>query len=228
MLRIGAYGGTFDPIHFGHIASARAVVKRFELDKLLIIPAYRPPHKRLNAISGASHRYEMATLALQGEPHMTVSRLEIDAPERPYTVETMARLRATYGLPAKLFFVMGADSFQDIRQWRDYERLLTGYNIIVVTRPGHEVASEHLPPAYRARVIDWRDQRPASPLPDNELDNELDNGNECFIYVIDDVDLDISSTDIRRRLREGESLEGLTPPVVIDYIRTHNLYRQEV
>lgn len=220
MDRIGAYGGTFDPIHYGHIEIARLAVRRFGLDELLLIPAYRPPHKRLDAITGASHRYEMAKLAVAGEPRITVSRLELDAPERPYTVQTMARLRAEYGLHAKLFFVMGADSFQDIPKWREWERLTASVNLIVVTRPGHAVTADHLPADARARVVDARDTKDAARL--------LREGEECFIYVVDEVYLDISSTEIRRRARDGESLEGLTPPGVAAYIERHNLYRHDL
>ena len=222
---IAAYGGTFDPIHYGHIEIARFAVRRFGLDELLLIPAYRPPHKQLDAITGASHRYEMAKLALAGEPRITVSRLELDAPERPYTVQTMARLRAEYGLHAKLFFVMGADSFQDIPKWREWESLMASVNLIVVTRPGHAVTADHLPAEARARVIyacdtDARDTKDAARL--------IREGEECFIYVVDEVHLDISSTEIRRRVRDGESLEGLTPPEVAAYIERHNLYRHDL
>ena len=219
-VRIGAYGGTFDPIHYGHIEIARLAVRRFGLDELLLIPAYRPPHKRLDAITGASHRYEMANLAVASEPRITVSRLELDAPERPYTVQTMARLRAEYGLHAKLFFVMGADSFQDIPKWREWERLIASVNLIVVTRPGHAVTADHLPAAARARVVNARDTKDGSRL--------IREGDECFIYVVDEVYLDISSTGIRRRVRDGESLEGLTPPGVVAYIERHNLYRHDL
>ena len=218
--RIGAYGGTFDPPHCGHIEIARAVVDKFELDRLLIIPAYKPPHKTLDAISDAQHRYEMATLAFAGESRVTVSRLELDAPERPYTVQTMARLREEYGLQTMLFFVMGADSFQDITKWREYGKLIESTNLIVETRPGHGVSSDHLPEAYRARVIDLRGAKDASQL--------IPEGEECFIYVIDDVHLDISSTDIRRRAREGKAIEGLTPPAVAEYIGRHGLYGQDL
>lgn len=218
--RIGAYGGTFDPPHFGHVEIARAVVRKFHLDKLLIIPAYKPPHKTLDAISDARHRYEMATLAFAGEPRITVSRLELDAPERPYTVQTMARLREEYGLHAKLFFVMGADSFQDITKWREYGKLIESTNLIVETRPGHGVTSNHLPEAYRARVVDLGGAKDASRL--------IPEGDECFIYLVDDVHRDLSSTDLRRRTREGQAIEGLTPTAVAEYIGRHGLYEQDL
>jgi nicotinate-nucleotide adenylyltransferase len=228
--RIAAYGGTFDPIHYGHIEIARLAVRRFGLDELLLIPAYRPPHKRLDAITGASHRYEMAKLAVAGEPRITVSRLELDAPERPYTVQTMARLRAEYGLHAKLFFVMGADSFQDIPKWREWERLMANVNLIVVTRPGHAVTADHLPAEARARVVDARDTDVGDTGARKTKDalQLIREGEECFIYVVDEVYLDISSTEIRRRVRDGEGLEGLTPPEVAAYIERHNLYRHDL
>lgn len=218
--RIGAYGGTFDPIHCGHLEIARVVVERFALDTLLLIPAYKPPHKSLDAIAEAEHRYAMTALAIEGEPRLAVSRLEIDAPERPYTVQTMARLRESYGLHVRLFFVMGADSFQDLTKWHEYERLLASTNLIVVTRPGHSVAADHLPEAARRRVLAARQANGAWRLPAD--------GEECFIYVIDDVWRDISSTEIRRRRRAAESIEGLVPERVRVYIEEHQLYRQNL
>ncbi len=216
--RIGVYGGTFDPIHCGHIEIARAVVREFALDELLIIPAYRPPHKPLNDISEAHHRYTMAALALAQEPRIQVSKMEIESPERPYTIQTMARLKAEYGEQSKLFFVMGADSFAEITLWREYQRLLATTNIIVITRPGNTLTLSHLNDEFQANVIDLRGQadHTARLVPDQ---------NECFIYLTDFVNQEVSSTEIRRRVRKGESIVGLTTPEVVDYIERHKLYR---
>ena len=138
--RIGAYGGTFDPLHNGHLEVARAVARNFALDELLIIPAHRPPHKNSRSISDAYHRYAMAVLATLDEPRMKVSTIEIEAPERPYTFETIERLRDVYGSQASLFFVMGADSFEELNTWREPERILANANLIVAARPGYDVA----------------------------------------------------------------------------------------
>src|SRR5262249_52143545 len=146
--------GTFDPVHFGHIEIARSVVNFFALERLLIIPAYKPPHKHLEAIAPAQCRYEMAALAFQDMPRVVVSRMELDAPERPYTIQTIGRLCEQYGQEAQLFFVMGADSYAEVILWREYRLLLSTVNIIVVTRPGAAIESSHLPAEIQARVID--------------------------------------------------------------------------
>src|SRR5262249_53598713 len=138
---------------------ARAIVQYFALDCLLIIPAYKPPHKNLAAISQASHRFEMASLAFKNEPRIIVSRMELDAPERPYTVQTMQRLQDEYGEQSQLFFVMGADSFAEITLWREYQQLLSRFNIIVVTRPASDISWAHLPAEFQQRVIDVRGKR---------------------------------------------------------------------
>ena len=214
--RIGAYGGTFDPVHIGHIEIARAIVKYFALDCLLIIPAYKPPHKNLAAISNAPYRYEMASLAFKDEPHTIVSRMEIDAPERPYTVQTMQQLQDEYGKQTRLFFVMGADSIAEITLWREYQQLLSRFNIIVVTRPGSEVTFSHLPAAFQGRVIDVRGKRQEIAAMIQEEDG--------FVYLTDFINNNVSSTEIRRRVRNGENIKGLTTPAVIEYIEEHKLY----
>ena len=215
--RIGAYGGTFDPIHLGHIEIARSVVRNFELDKLLFIPAYKPPHKSLEAISDSRHRYQMCVLAFEDQPRITVSKMEIDLPERPYTIETMARLRAEYGEQAKLFFVMGADSFAEIATWRDYQRLLSSTNLIVASRAGSDFSTTHLPDVFREKIVDTRSLKDCKAL--------IKSDAECFIYLTNWVNRKASSTQIRRRVREGKSIEGLTVQSVIDYIEEHKLYR---
>ena len=214
--RIGAYGGTFDPVHIGHVEIARAVMRYFALDCLLIIPAYKPPHKNLEAISRASHRFEMAALAFQNEPRITVSRMEMDAPERPYTVQTMQRLQDEYGEQTRLFFVMGADSFAEITLWREYQQLLSRFNIIVVTRPGSSISWEHLPAEAQQRVIDVRGKREEAAAMVREADG--------FVYLTDFVNNSVSATEIRRRVQNGESIKGLTTPAVIEYIEEHKLY----
>src|SRR5437868_7936556 len=154
--RVGLYGGTFDPVHAGHIAVARALVELFALDEVLFIPAHVAPHKRSTTRQPAAplHRYAMLVLATLNEPQLKVSTVELDAPERPYTVETLARLRTEYGASARLFFVMGADSWADITTWREWERLLTMTDVIVMARPGYTLTTTHVTEAVRRRVVE--------------------------------------------------------------------------
>lgn len=216
--RIAAYGGTFDPVHNGHIDVVRAIVRNFGLDQLLIIPAHRPPHKGSRAIAGDYHRFTMAVLASLDEPRVLVSTIELEAPDRPYTFETVERLRNAFGTQTRLFFVMGADSFEEINTWREPTRLLSSTNLIVITRPGHDVSSSHLDERFRSTIIDLRgrDCEPRS----------LENLKEQHIYVTGYVNTGVSSTEIRERVRDGESIQDLVPPRVADYIRKYELYRR--
>ena len=215
--RIGAYGGTFDPMHNGHLEIVRAVVQNFRLDQLLIIPAHRPPHKGSRAIAGDYHRFTMAVLASLDEPRAIVSTIELEAPDRPYTFETVERLRNELGRETELFFVIGADSFEEINTWREPGRLLSSTNLIVITRPGHEVDASHLDERFRSTIVDLRGR-------DGE-DPRRAKSSEPQIFVTGYVNTGISSTEIRQRVRDGESIDDLVPPRVADYIRRYELYK---
>jgi nicotinate-nucleotide adenylyltransferase len=137
--RIALYGGTFDPVHSGHLEIARTVSELFEIEKVLFIPAQVAPHKVGKPVTEPIHRYAMLALATQNDPRLSISTFELDAPDRRYTVDTVEHFQQTLGGSAELFFIMGADSWSEIRTWREWKRLLLMINHIVVTRPGHEV-----------------------------------------------------------------------------------------
>ncbi len=218
MRRVALYGGTFDPIHKGHVAVAEGLSKLFALDEVLFIPAHVAPHKRAGVVTPALHRYAMLALATQSEDAFRVSTVELDAPERPYTWETLSRMRETLGSEASVFFVMGADSWADITTWREWERVLSLSNHIVVTRPGYELGTGHVTPAVRERIVDLRGGA-------GEIKDESEGRK---IYVTDAVQLDISATEVREAVREGreEDWPKLVPPPVADYIRKYGLYRE--
>lgn len=220
--RIGAYGGTFDPLHNAHLEIARAVVENFALDQLLLIPAHVPPHKRPHSISDAYHRYAMAVLATLDEPRIKVSAMEIESPDKPYTFETIERLRGVYGSKASLFFVMGADSFEELNAWREPERIIANANLIVITRPGHKIRSQLLLESMAASIIDLRPgagRYSAEDLRRYEM-------NASNVFLTDYVNLDISATEIRKRVRDRASIKGLVPARVIDYVEKYELYRR--
>lgn len=215
--RIGVYGGTFDPIHSGHLEVARAVVGYLGLDELLIVPAHRPPHKTTQAISDAYHRYAMAALATMDDARLKVSTVELDAPSRPYTFETMQGLRKAFGPRTQMFFVIGADSFEEINLWREPARILDSSHLIVITRPGHSLDTSHLPARFVANLTDWRGGHKQAEAPQVA----------GRVYLSDLVNVDISSTEIRRKVRDGEPIDNDVPPRVADYIRKYALYGQE-
>jgi nicotinate-nucleotide adenylyltransferase len=149
--RIALYGGTFDPVHSGHVEIARKVLELFEIEKVLFIPAQVAPHKVGRPVTEPIHRYAMLALATQKDPRLSISTFELEAPDRRYTVDTVEHFRGKFGGSAELFFIMGADSWSEITTWREWERLLTTINHIVVTRPGHN--HDQTLPVPGARVL---------------------------------------------------------------------------
>lgn len=212
MKRLGFYGGSFDPPHRGHLAIARAVSELFRLDEFVFIPAFHAPHKVRLRPTPASDRFAMLCLATNDDPKITVSRREIEAPERPYSVQTLTRLNDE--LPDDdLYFVIGADSWMDITTWREWERVLTLANIVVVTRPGVEIGFDHVTDAIRTRIVDIRG---SDTVPEHH---------DRKIYFTDAVQVDASATEIRRLVREGGiSWKSEVPPEVAKYIEKYQIY----
>ncbi|HEX7996784.1 MAG TPA: nicotinate-nucleotide adenylyltransferase [Pyrinomonadaceae bacterium] len=222
MKRIALYGGTFDPVHAGHIAVARELKQLLALDEVLFIPAHVAPHKRGREVTPAFERYAMLALATQNEPRLMISTVELDEPAKPYTIETLVRMQSKLGPEAQLFFVMGADSWVDIKTWREWERVLELTNHVVVTRPGYELSTEHVTPAVRERVVDLRG------LEREAVSREVDGSEGTRIYVTDVVLMDVSSTEIRQLVRDGLGREAaaLLPAAVAEFIGKYKLYRK--
>lgn len=212
--RIAFYGGSFDPIHRGHLAIAKALIGQFGLDEFVFIPAFHAPHKKRIAPTPALVRYTMLCLATNNESTMSVSKMEIEVPVRPYTVETLTRL--TELLPSdELFFVMGSDSWSDIRTWREWEKVLTLTNHIVVTRPGYDISQDHVSKEIRDLIVDLRGNESAQLAPPSGR----------HIYFTDAVNLDISASEIRKKIRENDDnwREDVTPEVA-KYIEKYQIY----
>ncbi|MBA3247826.1 MAG: nicotinate (nicotinamide) nucleotide adenylyltransferase [Pyrinomonadaceae bacterium] len=221
--RIALYGGTFDPVHAGHLAVAQKLLQLFALDTVLFIPAHVAPHKRTAPPSSAWQRYAMLALATQDEPRWRVSSIELESPERPYTVETLARLQREFGSAARLFFIMGADSWAEIDTWREWERVLTLSDHIVVTRPGYALETAHVTDAVRNRIVDLRG------LKDEEM-MEAVEASAGGIFFTDAVQMNVSATEIRRALGGDEddriTAAALLPPPVVNFIEKYQLYRE--
>jgi len=219
--RIAVYGGTFDPVHNGHLQVAEAILKAFAMDRLLFVPAFVPPHKRGRQISSPFNRMAMLALATAEQPEMLVSTIELEAPQRPYTIDTLGRLQQEYP-DARLFFVMGADSFVDITTWREHRRLLTEYDIIIATRPGFdsggnvETLINHLAPELRSRCVDLFGSR---------IPSEKDFASPQ-VYLTDYVAVDVSATSIREQIEKGGPIGDLVPPAVVSFIEKYQLYRK--
>ena len=215
MRRIAIYGGTFDPVHNGHVEVARRVLQLFELDELVFVPACVPPHKRKANITSAFHRFAMLALATEPDQKLLVSTVELDAPEFPYAVETVERMQND---SARLFFVIGADSWAEISTWHEWRRLVEMCDLIVVTRPGYAI-EECVPAAVRVIDVRSRDAEAIREL----LAVETKPG----VFVTDVAMMDISATRIRAaaKAKDMATLKAMVPLPVANYIEKHDLYR---
>lgn len=210
MKRIAFYGGSFDPLHIGHLAIARKLSEIFKLDTFYFIPAFHAPHKKDKKVTSAFCRYAMLALATNNDDKIEISTIELDAPEKPFTVETQAKLLNQYGDSAEIFFVIGADSWNDILTWREWEKVLTQTNIIVVTRPDYEIKFDHITNSIKERIVDLRENQPKT---------------KDQIFITDSVFIDVSATEIRQNIKEKKNdWRELVPEEVAKYIEKYNLY----
>ena len=198
MQRLGIIGGTFDPIHFGHLLMAEEARQAFALDEVVFVPNGRPAHKTAFGISSPEDRYAMTRLATESNSCFSASRIEIDRPGLSYTIDTLRGFRALYPALEQLYFITGADAVLEILTWHEYDKLVNECRFIAVTRPGF--ALERL-----------------SEITDAEFLNHV-----SFLPI---PGLEISSTDIRQRVRESRSIKYLTPEPVEAYIQQQDLYR---
>jgi nicotinate-nucleotide adenylyltransferase len=218
MNRIAFFGGSFDPVHKGHLRIAQRLTAMFSLDEFVFIPAFHAPHKPDRKPTSAYHRYAMLALATANEPKVTISRAELDQPEKPYTVETLGKLQEMFR-DARIFFVMGADSWTDIRTWRKWETVLAMVDHIVVTRPGYEIGFDQVTDEIRKRIIDTRSKQPVT----------LDLGpgtSDSGIYITDAVELDISASAVRNNIRaDAPGWRNDLPDEVAKYIEKYQIYK---
>jgi nicotinate-nucleotide adenylyltransferase len=212
--RVAIYGGTFDPVHNGHVEAARGVLKLFELDEIIFVPACAPPHKRNLKLTSAFHRFGMLALATQADQRLLISTVELDSPDRPYAVDTVARMLKP---DRRLFFLIGADSWNEITTWFEWQKLLTLCDLIVVTRPGYEVATAPI----AANLVDLRNKGTS------DVQRIAEEHTAPRAFITDVVNVDVSATTIRSLAREGdvEGLKTMMPGPVADYIEKHRLYK---
>lgn len=187
-------GGTFDPIHNGHLVAASEAAYRFQLDQVVFVPTGQPWQKAGCDVTAAEHRYLMTMVATASNPRFTVSRVDIDREGPTYTIDTLRDLRELFP-DAELYFITGADSLASIMSWRDWEVMLEMANFVGVTRPGYELSKDMLP-----------------------------LGSQTGIELIEIPAMAISSTDCRKRAGEGEPVWYLVPDGVVQYIAKNNLY----
>lgn len=219
-MRIALFGGTFDPVHNGHLAVARAAARRFRLDRILLVPSAGPPHKRSRPLTPFAHRFAMLALATAGEPRFEPSLLEADESTTHYSIITVPRLKRTLRRGDRLFFLIGVDAFLDIATWRSPEKLLRECDFIVASRPGFRLEDvlAALPPAIRRSAMrNTRGGRAAG--------KKISLG-QTSIYLLHGVRSSVSATEVRAAARRGRPLGRLVPSAVADYIRKVGLYRR--
>ena len=204
-MRIAILGGTFDPIHNGHLAAAQSVAETFQVDQLHFVPAFTPPHKPSRGITSPFHRFAMVALATVSIERFRTSTIEVDALERRYTVETLETMKKS-NQGAELLFIIGTDMYQEIETWRNYRRLFELAHLVIVNRPGYP---------FREDVAQFQvlREKKAVTLPE-----------KTGVFYLPFVRQPISSTEIRDDRRRGANVRRLLPPLVWSYIEKNKLY----
>jgi len=202
--KIGIMGGTFNPIHNGHLVTAQEALSQFKLDKVIFIPTGNPPHKIENEVASAEDRYIMTVIATSSNSNFFVSRMEIDRKGKSYTIDTVRQLRKIYGKNSLLYFITGADAILEILTWKNTGEIVSLCKFIAATRPGYNLS----------RIEDLR----------KRLFGKAGAADKK-IYVMEIPALSISSTDIRNRVRHKRPIDYLLPEGVSNYILKHGLYK---
>jgi nicotinate-nucleotide adenylyltransferase len=241
-VNIALFGGTFDPIHSGHLRAAKAAASKFGLAQVLFVPSAHPPHKHANQLTPFPHRFAMVALACARDPRFIPSLLEAPARDsRPqYSVTTVERVKRSLGAKDRLFFLMGVDAFLDLPQWKDHRRLLDMVDFIVVSRPGFDARKIwSVLPLDRTMKVDressvrattrTRPSRPEARHAEFEARTwpRLIRLRQTTLHILEGVRMRVASRDIREAIRARRRIAGLVPPVVEKYILKEGLYGQK-
>jgi nicotinate-nucleotide adenylyltransferase len=215
-LNIALFGGTFDPIHAGHLRAAQAAARKFRLDQILFVPSGNPPHKLTGDLTPFHHRYSMVALACAGEPRFVPSLLEAPHPDgrHHFSINTALIVSRMLGTKDHLYFLIGIDAFLDIPYWKEYRRLLDLVDFIVVSRPGF--SNDEFTKVLPAGLLRGASGRPG---PDKI------NLSKSTLHILPGVEVPAASSQIRAALRARRRVAGLVPPLVEEYILKEGLYR---
>ncbi len=203
-LKIGIMGGTFNPIHYGHLVTAEEALMQFKLDKVIFVPSGTPPHKTTGVLAGAEDRYLMTVIATASNKDFMVSRIEIDRQGKSYTIDTLKYLKSIFAKSATLYFITGADAILEILTWKNPDEIISLCEFIAATRPGYDIS----------RIED--------------LKKRLFGGRSYageHIFLMEIPALAISSTDIRKRIKSNRPIKYLLPESVSNYILKNELYK---
>jgi len=218
-MKIGIYGGTFNPVHYGHLRTAEEVYERLSLDKMLFIPSGKTPFDKPD-LALPSERYEMVEKAIRGNRHFTISDVETKARGRSYSVDTIKKLSSVYE-NAEFYFILGIDAFLDLPAWKEPEKLLNMTNLVVISRPGYLFSNISASP-----YIKGVSKRVLSDLDKAKLtDYSFSISDKQKGYLLNVTGLNISASLVRGLVFKGESIRYLLPDSVKSYIISHNLYK---
>jgi nicotinate-nucleotide adenylyltransferase len=208
--RLGILGGTFDPIHFGHLDAADAGRRALHLDEVLLIPSSDPPHRPADPLASGFHRFALVALAIQDDDALRASDMELTRAGLSYTADTLRAVTRQGWLPSQIFFILGSDAFAEIATWREFPTVLDTANFVVIARPGTTLdAAAAKTPALRGRL--------RSP-------EETSGTSGTSIYLVEARTRDISSSTIRARLAARQTIDDLVPAAVARHIVAHHLY----
>jgi len=204
-------GGTFNPIHFGHLVTAEEALKQYKLDKVIFIPTGSPPHKTSGILASAEDRYLMTVIATASNQDFFVSRIEIDRKGKSYTIDTLKELKGIFRDRATLYFITGADAILEILSWKETEVIMDYCKFIAATRPGYDIKKmEDLKEKLFAKTNKNKKDKP---------------GSKDHIFLMEIPALAISSTDIRKRIKYDRPIKYLLPESVCNYLLKHGLYK---
>lgn len=213
MKATGLFGGTFDPVHVGHIELARLALEHFSLSEVIFIPAASPPHKSRKHLTAFHHRVAMLALAINGDSRLSISEVEKHLPPPTYTIDTLSYLLKQSPEETAYYFIIGLDAFLDIHTWKDYEKVISKVHFIVAARPGYTVVDLQECIAslnYERRGGYW-----------------YNGSSGRKIYYLDVESADISSTDIRKTAGTSRMPKNAVAPAVYEYIKHHKLYAEK-
>ena len=198
--RLGILGGTFDPIHFGHLDAADAARRALQLDRVLLIPSFDPPHRPADPMASGFHRFALVALAIQGNDALSASDMELTRTGPSYTADTLRAVARQGWRPSQIFFILGSDAFAEIATWREYPAVLDAANFVVIARPGTTLdAATARTPTLRGRLGQ-------------------------SIFLVEARTRDVSSSTIRARLATRQPIDDLVPAAVARHIAAHHLY----
>src|SRR5262245_33582807 len=213
-LRVGLLGGTFDPVHNGHIELAEIALRWAHLDAVYFVTSFDPPHKSDKGLANFLDRNAMVALALANKPKLIPSSMEYERPGKSYSVDTVRQLKSLLGTTSSIFFLIGVDAFLEIGSWKEYDRFPQLCRFIVFSRPGFKAKDllKNLPETYSGKLLAV------------SKDSEFQDCDQHLLYLLEDFSNSIASTDVRNQVRLGKSIAAFVPDSVAEYIEKTKLY----